>query len=122
MAKSVTAVACGLALGLAATAANAGNYDAMVGQWAWQGFTIEVTKGGDHGVSAEVVDGPKNVGMQMIRSDLERKDGAFVGQVKHPANGKVYNTRISRKGSDAWKLNGCTDGGACASGVFKRVD
>ena len=121
MTRTVTVVACGFVLALSAAVASAGQFEAMVGKWAWQGFTIEVTRGGDHGVSAEVVDGPKNVGMQMIRSDLSRQDGAFVGQVKHPANGKVYNTRISQKGSDAWKLNGCTDGGACASGVFKRV-
>jgi len=122
MRKSVLAVAFGVVLGGGAATASAGQYDAMVGKWAWQAFTIEVSESADHGVSAEVVAGPKNVGMEMIQSDLTKKDGAFVGKVKHPANGKVYNTRISRQGADAWKLNGCTDGGACASGVFERVE
>lgn len=121
MRKSLLAVTFGLALGATASVAQAGKYEAMVGEWAWEGFTIEVAEGGDHGLSAEVVDGPKNVGMEMIKSELEREDGAFVGRVKHPANGKVYNTKISRKGADAWKLDGCTDSGACASGVFERV-
>lgn len=107
---------------LAAGGASAGQFDAMVGKWAWQDFTIEVSPSGDHNISAEVVAGPKNVGMEMIQSELRKKEGAFVGKVKHPANGKVYNTKISKKSADAWKLNGCTDGGACASGVFKRVE
>ena len=122
MKRALVATVSGLVLAGWAMVAAAVDYDGMVGKWAWEGFTIEVTKGGEHGVSAQVVDGPKNVGMEMIRSDLERKDGAFVGRVKHPANGKVYNTQISRQGGDAWKLDGCTDGGACASGVFKRVE
>jgi len=121
MRNSAVAVAMGLVLGAWIGVANAGKFDPMVGKWAWQDYTIKVSESGPHGVSAKVVDGPKNVGMEMIESDLEKKDGAFVGRVKHPANGKVYNTRISRKGTDAWKLSGCTDGGACASGVFKRV-
>lgn len=69
-----------------------------------------------------MVDGPKNVGREVIRSDLEREDSAFVGRVRHPANGKVYNTKTSREGPDAWKLDGCTVSGACASGVFERVE
>jgi len=122
MKKSVCAVAFGLILGTSASGATAGSFDGMVGKWAWEDFTIKVTKSDDHGVSAKVVDGPKNVGMEMIRSDLKEQEGAFVGKVKHPANGKVYNTKISQKSADAWKLNGCTSGGACASGTFKRVE
>ncbi len=116
----------GFVLGLVAagwvSVAAAGQYEQMVGKWTWEGFTIEVTESGEHGVSAKVVNGPKNVGMEMIQSDLAKKGEDFVGKVRHPGNGKVYNTKISRKGPDAWKLDGCTDGGACASGVFTRAE
>lgn len=106
-----------------AAGAGAGQYGAMVGQWQWQDFTVKVTESGKHGLSAEVVDGPRNVGMEMIRSELEKKgDAVFVGRIKHPSNGKVYNTKLSRQGEDAWELDGCTDSGACATGVFERAE
>ena len=44
MRKSLLAVAAGLILGTTASVAQAGQYDAMVGEWAWEGFTIEVTE------------------------------------------------------------------------------
>jgi uncharacterized protein (DUF2147 family) len=122
MKESLVATACGLVLAGWATVAGAVDFEAMVGKWAWEGFTIEVTTTGPNGISAEVVAGPKNVGMEMIRSKPEQRADFFVARVRHPANGKVYHTKISQKGPDTWRLDGCTDGGACASGVFKRVE
>jgi len=37
-----------------------------------------------------VIDGPKNKGMEMVQSKLEPKDGAYVGDIKHPASGDIY--------------------------------
>jgi uncharacterized protein (DUF2147 family) len=112
----------GLALAGWAACAAAVDFDAMVGKWSWEGFVIKVTKSGPHGISAKVVEGPKNVGMEMIRSKPELRADFFIAQVKNPANGKVYHTKISQKGADSWRLDGCTAGGACATGVFKRVE
>lgn len=122
MKRALVATVSGLVLAGWAMVAAAVDYDGMVGKWAWEGFTIEVTKGGEHGVSAQVVDGPKNVGMEMIRSRPEHRADFFVARVKHPSNGKVYHTKISQEGPDTWRLDGCTDGGACATGVFERVE
>jgi len=112
----------GLVLGGWAATAGAVDFEAMTGQWSWEGFTIEVTESESRGISAEVVKGPKNVGMEMIQSEPKSRADFFVARVKHPANGKIYHTKISRKGPDTWRLDGCTDGGACATGVFKRVE
>jgi len=110
-----------LVAGMMAVSALAASIDDMVGKWKWQDFVVEVTKGGDHGISAKVVEGPKNVGMEMIQSALKKEGDFFVARVKHPVNGNVYNTKISMKDKDSWKLDGCTDEGACATGVFVRV-
>lgn len=45
-------MAVALALGATASVAQAGQYGPMVGEWAWEGLTIEVAEGGDKGVSA----------------------------------------------------------------------
>lgn len=93
----------------------------MVGKWTWEGFTIDCAAGGDNGMSCKVTAGPKNVGMEMIKSKLEAKDGAFVGQVAHPQTGETYNAKMVADGPDAFKMDGCTAAGACASGKFTRV-
>ncbi|MGD9667588.1 MAG: hypothetical protein AB7U75_00855 [Hyphomicrobiaceae bacterium] len=116
--KKAFAAAVGLAaLGLSTSAfANP-----MVGKWGWEGFTIECKEGGANGMSCIVTDGPKNKGMEMIKSKLEAKDGAFVGQIAHPMTGETYNAKMVQDGADAFKMDGCTAAGACASGVFKRI-
>lgn len=121
MKKFLTAAAFGAATLAMTVAAGAQSLDAMVGKWKWQNFVIEVTKGGDHGISAKVISGPTNVGMEMMQSKMAPKDGGMVARVKHPANGQVYNAKMTFDGADAWKMAGCTDAGACASGVFTRV-
>ena len=116
------AALCGLVLGAWGAAAAAADFDAMVGKWAWEGYVIKVTKEGPYGLSAKVIEGPKNVGMEMIQSEPDLRADFFIAKVKHPANGKVYHTKISQQGPDTWQLDGCTDGGACATGVFTRVE
>jgi hypothetical protein len=111
---AVLALACGPAV--------AAGTDDMVGKWQWEGFTIEVTKcAAEAGICAKVVAGPKNVGMEMIRSKLEPKEGAFVGRIAHPMTADIYNTKLQLTDADSWKLDGCTDQNVCATGVFKRV-
>jgi len=44
----------------------------MVGTWKWEGFTIKVAKCDATEICAEVVSGPKNVGMQMIKTKVIR--------------------------------------------------
>jgi len=121
MKKTVFAALAIFAFALVGTASAGDPMDAMVGKWTWNGFTVEVTKGGEHGLSAIVVDGPKNKGMQMIQSPLKPKDGAFVGRVMHPMTGKIYNAQMTMPAPDTWAMNGCTDDGACAKGEFKKV-
>jgi len=122
MKGSLVIAVLGFALAGWTATASAENYGDMVGKWSWEGFTIKVTKSDERGISAKVVEGPKNVGMEMIKSQPKNRADFFVAQVKHPANGKVYHTKISQDGQDIWRLDGCTDGGACASGVFERVE
>ncbi len=110
-----------LAAGAMTVSAMAANVEDMVGKWKWQDFTVEVVKGGNYGISAKVVEGPKNIGMEMIQSPLKKEGDYYVGRVKHPVNGMIYNTKISMQDKNSWKLDGCTDDGACASGVFVRV-
>ncbi len=121
--KRITTLALGVASAavLAVSAHAEAALDSMVGKWKWQDFTVECSKGGDHGLSCKVVAGPKNVGMEMIMSPIKTEGGAFVGKVKHPANGQVYNTKMTQPDKDSWKLDGCTDDGACATGTFVRV-
>ena len=120
MNKIIAAIA-GIAALSMATIATAQDMSAMMGKWKWQEFVVEMGPGGDHGVSAMVIAGPANVGMEMMQSAMMPKDGGMVARIKHPANGEVYNAKISFLGPDSWKMDGCTDAGACASGVFNRV-
>jgi uncharacterized protein (DUF2147 family) len=123
--KRIATFAMGIAAaGMFAVSALA-DVDSMVGKWKWQDFVVECQKGGEYGISCKVVSGPKNVGMEMIMSPLKevKEKGAeyYAGKVKHPGNGKVYNTKMSRPDENSWKLDGCTDDGACATGTFVRV-
>ena len=121
MMKFVSAAAIlGGVLGFAASAQAAGTAD-MVGTWKWTDYTVECKEGGANGMSCTVTGGPKNVGMEMIQSKLETKDGNYVGDIKHPANGDVYKTKLSMKDKDSWSLDGCTAAGVCASGTFART-
>jgi len=121
MKKFMTGALVGLST-LAMTAlASAQDMSAMIGKWQWQNFVIEVTQGGDHGMSAKVISGPSNVGMEMMQSKMAPQGESMVARVKHPANAQVYNAKMTFDGADSWKMDGCTDAGACASGVFTRV-
>jgi uncharacterized protein (DUF2147 family) len=104
-----------------ATAAGAATTADMAGKWKWTDYTVECKEGGANGVSCTVTGGPKNVGMEMIQSKLESKDGGFLGDIKHPANGDTYKTKIMLKDKDTWALDGCTTSGVCASGTFSRI-
>lgn len=103
------------------TMATAQDMSTMVGKWKWQNFVINMTMGGTHGISAKVFSGPANVGMEMMQSKMAMKGGNMVARIKHPANGQTYNAKMTFDGADSWKMDGCTDAGACASGVFTRV-
>ncbi len=103
------------------TSANAATLDEMVGTWNWSGFTIAVTKCDATGVCAEVIDGPKNKGMQMIKSKLQAKDDGFVGKIAHPQTGDTYNAKMSLSDANTWHMDGCTPQNVCASGDFVRV-
>jgi uncharacterized protein (DUF2147 family) len=97
----------------------------MIGKWKWTDYTIEVkectTNPSGESICATVIDGPKNKGMEMIRSKLEKKGDVFVGQIAHPATGDIYNTKITLKDPDTWGMDGCTDANVCATGDFKRI-
>ncbi len=104
-----------------ATAASAATTADMAGTWKWTDYTVVCKEGGANGVSCTVTDGPKNKGMEMVQSKLEPKDGGFVGDIKHPANGDTYKTKIMLKDANTWALDGCTTSGVCATGTFTRV-
>ncbi|HUO99634.1 MAG TPA: hypothetical protein VMU01_13265 [Rhizomicrobium sp.] len=104
--------------------ANAADLKAMVGTWKWTDFTVQVkectTNPSGAGLCATVTAGPKNIGMEMIRSKLmQQADGSFVGKIGHPASAETYNTKMNIQG-DVWHMNGCTDAGVCATGDFIR--
>ena len=113
---AIISVACGLM-----TSANAAGLADMVGKWKWTDFTIECKEGGANGMSCTVTDGPKNKGMEMVQSKLEAKGSDFVGKIKHPASGDIYNAKMTMKDADTWAMDGCTDAGVCAKGDFTRV-
>lgn len=120
--KRVTAAVIALAtLGFAHSALAAPSLDDMVGTWKWEGFTIKVQKCEATGVCAEVVSGPKNVGLQMIKTKLNSADASFVGKVAHPQTGDTYNSKISMVNANTWHIDGCTATNVCASGDFTRV-
>jgi uncharacterized protein (DUF2147 family) len=118
-----------LALGFMAagmgSAALAATADDMVGKWKWTNYTVDVKKCDSNpsgaGLCATVAAGPKNVGMEMIRSKLEAKDGGFFGKIAHPETGAIYNTKMTLKGKDSWSMDGCTDANVCAKGEFQRI-
>ena len=110
-----------ISVSMLAVSAFAAATDNMVGKWKWQDFVVQCQKGGEYGLSCKVVSGPKNVGMEMIMSPIKEEKGMFLGKVKHPGNGMVYNTRMSQPDENSWKLDGCTESGACATGTFVRV-
>jgi uncharacterized protein (DUF2147 family) len=97
----------------------------MIGRWQWTDYTVEVaectTNPSGAGVCATVRDGPRNVGMEMIRSKLEKRGEVFVGQIAHPATGDIYSTKMTLKDPDTWGMDGCTAANVCATGDFKRV-
>jgi uncharacterized protein (DUF2147 family) len=93
----------------------------LLGKWRWQDFTIEVRECGGGNICAKVLAGPKNVGMDVLTSKLVAKDGAWVGQITHPENNQIYNTRFQQKDKDHWRLDGCTAAKVCLSGEFVRV-
>lgn len=105
--------------------AHAASKDDMVGKWKWTDFVVEVTKctsnPSGEAYCATVVSGPKNVGMEMIRSKLEQRGAELVGKIAHPATGDVYNTKLKMSNPDTWTLDGCTDANVCATGDFVRV-
>ena len=121
MKKYITGALVGLATFSMAAMASAQDMSQMLGKWQWQNFVIELTQGGDFGMSAKVVSGPANVGMEMMQSKMSMQGGNMVARIKHPANGQTYNAKMTFDGADSWKMDGCTDAGACASGVFTRV-
>jgi len=102
-------------------AAADGDLSGMIGKWKWEGFTIEVNKCDTTEICAKVISGPKNVGLQMIKSKLTPKGGAFVGKIAHPQTGDTYNTKLSMANADTWHMDGCTDKNVCASGDFHRI-
>jgi len=107
-----------------AAPANAADLKAMLGTWKWTDFTVQAkectTNPSGAGLCMTVIAGPKNVGMEMIRSKLaQQADGSFVGKIGHPASGDTYNTKMTLQG-DVWHMNGCTDAGVCATGDFVR--
>ncbi|MBI4724461.1 MAG: DUF2147 domain-containing protein [Rhodomicrobium sp.] len=125
MFKKVTLTAAILTLGCALMPAQAAEMKDMIGKWKWTDFTVEVkectTNPSGAGICGTVIDGPKNKGMEMIRSKLEKQGDNFVGKIAHPASGDIYNTKLSFKGTDVWSMDGCTDKNVCAKGDFTRV-
>ncbi len=120
--KKITIICFALVtVGFVNSASAAEGIMAMVGKWQWDKFTVVVTKCKKTEVCAKVTAGPKNVGMEMIRSKLVAKGKNFVGKVAHPQTGDTYNTKLSLTNKNTWQLNGCTDANVCASGEFKRI-
>ena len=99
----------------------------MVGKWKWTDYTVETkectTNPSGAGICATVVDGPKNKGMEMIRSKLEAKGADFTGQIANPATGDVYDTKLTMKDKDTWSMAGCvvSNKAVCATGDFTRI-
>jgi hypothetical protein len=110
-----------LSIALASFEASAADLRDMVGKWRWKEFTIEVSECQNGNICAKVVDGPKNIGMQLFAANLVVKDGNLFGQITHPETKEVYNTRFQQNGPDSWRLDGCTAARVCLSGEFARV-
>jgi len=110
-----------IALSASTLAFAKGDINKMVGKWKWEEFVIVVDKCDSTEICAKVVSGPKNVGMQIIKSKLKGMGDDFVGKVAHPQTGDTYNAKLSMTNADTWKLDGCTDANVCASGEFVRI-
>jgi len=93
----------------------------MIGKWRWKQFMIEVSECQGGNICAKIVEGPKNVGMQVFATNLTAKDGDLFGQVAHPETKEIYNTRFRQDGADKWQLDGCTAARVCLSGEFARI-
>jgi hypothetical protein len=116
-----TSVGTALSIALASSGACAADLKDMVGKWRWKAFTIEVAECQNGNICAKVVDGPKNIGLQLFAANLVVKDGNLFGQITHPETKEVYNTRFQQIGPDNWRLDGCTAAHVCLSGEFARV-
>jgi uncharacterized protein (DUF2147 family) len=92
----------------------------MLGRWTWQRFTIEIRECADRKICANIVGGPKNVGLEIFASELTNKEGAWFGDVVNPETGATYRTRMQFTGSGTWHLDGCTASRVCLSGEFVR--
>jgi hypothetical protein len=108
-------------LAIMGSAAFAAEPKDMIGKWRWKDFTIEVTQCQNSGICAKIVDGPKNVGMQVFANDLTAKDGDLFGQITHPETKEIYTTRFQQDGPDKWRIDGCTAARVCLSGEFARA-
>ena len=122
--KSLFAAAAILALAGAVTPAAAVDVNTLVGTYKWTDFTVQAktcaTNTSGAGLCMTVIVGPKNIGLEMIRSKFQDQDGGvFVGKIAHPASAQIYNTKMTLKG-DVWHMDGCTDAGVCATGDFIR--
>ncbi len=93
----------------------------MIGRWRWQQFTIEVTECKSDSICAKIIEGPKNVGMEVFATKLMVKDGKLFGPIAHPETKEIYNTRFQQNDPDRWRLDGCTVTRVCLSGEFVRV-
>ena len=97
----------------------------MIGVWKWTDYTVDVkacsTNPSGADICGTVTAGPKNVGMEMIRSKLEQKDSFYIGQIAHPATGEIYDTKMMMKDADTWSMDGCTPANVCAKGDFIRI-
>lgn len=108
----------------AATPAAAVDLNSLVGTYKWTDFTVQAktctSNPSGAGLCMTVTAGPKNVGMEMIRSKLQdQAGGVFVGKIAHPASGAIYNTKMTFDGK-VWHMDGCTDAGVCATGDFVK--
>lgn len=125
IARALMVIAIAVAGTLVPALAGAAEIKDMVGTWKWTDYTVNVkecaTNPSGAGICATVVEGPKNKGMEMMRSKPEKKGDDFVARVAHPATGEIYMTKMTRKSADAWAMDGCTDKGVCAKGEFVRV-
>ena len=121
MKKLVLACLAVTTLGAISTASASSDVTSMIGTWKWEGFTIEVAKCDSTEVCAKVVSGPKNVGMEMIKTKLKPAEGSFLGKVAHPQTGDTYNSKLTMANANTWHIDGCTDANVCASGDFTRI-
>ncbi len=108
-------------LALSCFSASAADLKDMIGKWRWQQFTIEVTECQLDSICAKVIEGPKNLGMQLFASKLVAKDGKLFGQIVHPDTKETYSTRFQQNDRETWRLDGCTATRVCLSGEFVRV-